>query len=517
MDGMNVVGNLFGAGKMFLPQVVKSARVMKKAVAYLLPFMEQEKLLSGSVSARGRIVMATVKGDVHDIGKNIVGVVLGCNNYEVIDLGVMVAADKILDAAERENADIIGLSGLITPSLDEMVHVAREMERRHFRVPLLIGGATTSKLHTAARIAPRYDAPTVHVLDASRAVNVVASLLSDRKDEYTRGIHSEYARLREGMEQRNLIILPLEEARARSAKLDFTPEPPPFTGVRVLEDVPLSEIEPYIDWTPFFQTWELRGRYPQILEEPRAKELYDDARKLLAEIVEKRLLKARAVYAIWPAQRRGDDILVPGATFHTLRQQQQTTTGENLALADFVAPQGDFIGGFAVTAGIGVDELVAHFQRDHDDYNSIMTKALADRLAEALAEKLHRDLRQEWYANDEQLTNDQLIAEEYRGIRPAAGYPASPDHTEKATLFALLGAEQLGMRLTESFAMTPAASVSGLYFAHPKARYFAVGKLGRDQVADYAARKGMTLAEAERWLATSLAYEPEMETVAAAR
>jgi len=423
----------------------------------------------------------------------------------------MVSADKILDAAEREKADIVGLSGLITPSLDEMVHVAREMERRHFRVPLLIGGATTSKLHTAARIAPRYESPTVHVLDASRAVSVVSSLLSDRKDDYTREIREEYQRLREGMEKRSITIRPLDEARKRAPKLEHQPEPPPFTGVRVLEDVPLEELEPLIDWTPFFQTWELRGRYPQILEEPRAKELYDDARKLLAEIIEKRLLKARAVYAIWPAERRGDDILVPGATFHTLRQQQQTTSGENLALADFVAPSGDHIGGFAVTAGIGVEELVARFQKDHDDYNSIMTKALADRLAEALAEKLHRDLRREWYAGDEQLSSEDLIAEKYRGIRPAAGYPASPDHTEKGTLFTLLGAEKLGIQLTESFAMTPAASVSGLYFAHPQSRYFAVGKIGRDQVVEYAARKGMTLAEAERWLAPTLAYEPVEE------
>jgi 5-methyltetrahydrofolate--homocysteine methyltransferase len=509
MDGMNIVGNLFGAGKMFLPQVVKSARVMKKAVAYLLPYMEEEKLKSGDTSVRGKVLMATVKGDVHDIGKNIVGVVLGCNNYEVIDLGVMVSADKILDAAIEQKADIIGLSGLITPSLDEMVHVAREMERRHFRVPLLIGGATTSKLHTAVKIAPRYSQPTVHVLDASRAVGVVSSLLGDKRDELVRTTAEEYERLRAGAETRQVKLLTIDEARRRAPKFDFSPEPPPFTGIRVLEDVPLESIEPYIDWTPFFQTWELRGRYPQILAEPRAKELYDDARKLLAEIVGKRLLKARAVYGIWPAQRSGDDILVPGATFHTLRQQQETNTGVNYALADFVAPQGDFIGGFAVTAGIGVEELVAHFQKDHDDYNSIMTKALADRLAEALAEKLHHDLRREWYAPDEALTSEELIAEKYRGIRPAPGYPASPDHTEKATLFALLGAEKLGIQLTESYAMMPAAAVSGLYFAHPQARYFAVGKIGPDQVADYAARKKMDVTEVERWLSPSLAYDPD--------
>ncbi|HEX8172310.1 MAG TPA: methionine synthase [Thermoanaerobaculia bacterium] len=511
MDGMNIVGNLFGAGKMFLPQVVKSARVMKKAVAYLLPYMEAEKLKSGDTSVRGKVLMATVKGDVHDIGKNIVGVVLGCNNYEVIDLGVMVAADKILDAAEQHRADIIGLSGLITPSLDEMAHVAREMERRGFDVPLLIGGATTSKLHTAVRIAPRYHAPTIHVLDASRAVGVVSALLGEKREELTSGVASEYARLRAEQEARAdaRTMLSIEEARRRAPRLAHAPETPSFTGVRVLEDVPLDRIEPFIDWTPFFQAWELRGRYPQILNEPRAKELYDDARKLLSEIIEKRLLKARAVYGIWPARREGDDIVVPGATFHTLRQQQETNTGHNLALADFVAPEGDYIGGFAVTAGIGVEELVAEFQKDHDDYNSIMTKALADRLAEALAELVHKEVRAQWYAPNESLTGDELIAEKYRGIRPAPGYPASPDHTEKGTLFTLLGAEQLGIQLTESYAMMPAASVSGLYFGHPEARYFAVGKISRDQVEDYAARKGMSVAEAERWLAPNLAYEPE--------
>ncbi|HEX6159025.1 MAG TPA: methionine synthase, partial [Thermoanaerobaculia bacterium] len=526
MDGMNVVGNLFGAGKMFLPQVVKSARVMKKAVAYLLPFMEEEKRLSGDTSVRGKVLMATVKGDVHDIGKNIVGVVLGCNNYEVIDLGVMVAADKILDAAEELKVDVIGLSGLITPSLDEMVHVAREMERRKFRVPLLIGGATTSKLHTAVKIAPRYSGPVVHVIDASRAVTVVSTLLSDKRDEYVKTIAAEYTKLRAEQEARagDRTILSIAEARRRTPSISFAdPEKPSFLGVRQHDDVPLESIEPYIDWTPFFQTWELRGRYPQILEEPRAKELYDDARRLLREIIDGRLLKARAVYAFWPANRNNDDVELYAddsrreviARIHTLRQQQETNTRQNLALADFVAPHGtpDYIGGFAVTAGIGVEELVARFQKDHDDYNSIMTKALADRLAEALAEKLHREAREQWYAQNESLSTDELIAERYRGIRPAPGYPACPDHTEKRTLFSLLGAESLGIELTESCAMMPAASVSGFYFGHPQARYFAVGKIGADQVADYAARKEMPLGEVERWLAPVLAYEPEVALV----
>ncbi|HEX7705568.1 MAG TPA: methionine synthase [Thermoanaerobaculia bacterium] len=525
MAGMNVVGNLFGAGKMFLPQVVKSARVMKKAVAYLLPFMEEEKARAGDLSLRGKVLMATVKGDVHDIGKNIVGVVLGCNNYDVIDLGVMVSAEKILDTAERENVDIIGLSGLITPSLDEMVHVAREMERRGFSKPLLIGGATTSKLHTAVRIAPRYSSPTVHVLDASRAVGVVSTLLSDRRDAFLQQTRSEYERLREAQDARTTDrkILSLEESRKRAATLAFDPEPPSFTGVRVMENIPLTEIVPFIDWAPFFSTWELKGRYPQILDEPRAKELFDDAQKLLAEIVENQLLQANAVYGLWPANRSGDDVIIfrddsrreVAATFHTLRQQQETTTGHNLALADFIAPAGtpDYVGGFAVTTGIGVDDLVARFQRDHDDYNSIMTKALADRLAEALAEKLHSDLRKAWYAPQERLAAEDLIAEKYRGIRPAPGYPACPDHTEKATLFQLLDADRIGMKLTESYAMTPAASVSGVYFAHPEARYFAVGKIGPDQVADYASRKGLSVADAERWLAPALGYDPDVEPV----
>ena len=505
MDGMNIVGNLFGSGKMFLPQVVKSARVMKKAVAYLLPFMEAEKAKSGDTSARGKVLLATVKGDVHDIGKNIVGVVLGCNNYDVIDLGVMVPADKILDTAVNENVDIVGLSGLITPSLDEMVHVAREMERRKIEKPLLIGGATTSKLHTAVKIAPRYSQATVHVLDASRAVGVVSSLLStEKRGDFVSKTRNEYESLRARTQTSAIKLLTIGEARARKPRLTYSPTKPQF-GIRTFEDVPLADIEPFIDWTPFFATWEIRDK-----NDPRAKELYDDARKLLHEIIEKRLLKATAVYGIWPARANGDDVEIDGATIHTLRQQQETNSGRNLALADFVSPNGDdAIGAFVVTAGHGVDELVAHFQRDHDDYNSIMTKALADRLAEALAEKLHRDVRRAWYAPDESLTNEELLAEKYRGIRPAPGYPACPDHTEKRTIFELLGASKLGMHLTESCAMTPAASVSGFYFAHPEARYFAVGKIGRDQVADYAARKGMPLHEVERWLAPNLDYEPE--------
>ncbi len=524
MDGMNIVGDLFGAGKMFLPQVVKSARVMKKAVAWLLPFMEAEKAKSGQQSIRGKVLLATVKGDVHDIGKNIVGVVLGCNNYEVIDLGVMVPAQKILDTAVEEKVDIVGLSGLITPSLDEMVHVAREMERRHFDTPLLIGGATTSKLHTAVKIAPRYSSVTVHVLDASRAVGVVSSLLTDKRDAFVRGVRDEFARLRDqqAARQADRTILPIDEARRRKPAIDYgTPPRPTYLGVRTYDDFPLDRIEPLIDWTPFFQAWEVRGRFPAILDEPRARELYDDARKLLAEIISKRLLIARAACGFWRANAAGDDIELYAdearrdvlARVHTLRQQQETSTGQNHALADFVAPKeigiADYIGGFAVTAGIGVAELVARFERDHDDYNSIMTKALADRLAEALAEVLHREARRGWYAPDENLSNDELIAERYGGIRPAPGYPACPDHTEKRALFDLLDAERIGIHLTESFAMIPAASVSGFYFGHPGAHYFAVGKIGRDQVVDYQRRKNLPLPEVERWLAPILAYDPE--------
>ncbi|HEY8181191.1 MAG TPA: vitamin B12 dependent-methionine synthase activation domain-containing protein, partial [Thermoanaerobaculia bacterium] len=523
MAGMNIVGDLFGSGKMFLPQVVKSARVMKKAVAYLLPFMEAEKAKAGDVSVRGKVLLATVKGDVHDIGKNIVGVVLGCNNYEIIDLGVMVSAEKILDTATKEKVDIVGLSGLITPSLDEMVHVAREMERRQIRKPLLIGGATTSKLHTAVKIAPKYSSATVHVLDASRCVGVVSSLLTEKRDDFMAATRTEYEKLRETQKTRDITLLTIEDARRRKPVLNYgAPSRPTFFGVRSYDDFPLDRIEPFIDWSPFFQAWELRGRYPQILAEPRAKELFDDAGKLLREIITKRLLTARAVYGFWPANAVGDDIELYAdearrnaiARIHTLRQQQETTTGRNLALADFIAPKesgiADYVGAFAVTAGIGVTELVARFERDHDDYNSIMTKALADRLAEALAEVIHREARRAWYASDENLSNEDLVAEKYRGIRPAPGYPACPDHTEKSTLFNLLRADRIGMQLTETFAMMPAASVSGIYFGHPEAHYFAVGKIGRDQVADYQRRKNLPLAAVERWLGPNLAYEPEI-------
>jgi 5-methyltetrahydrofolate--homocysteine methyltransferase len=527
MAGMNVVGDLFGSGKMFLPQVVKSARVMKKAVAYLLPYMEAEKAKAGDRSQRGKILLATVKGDVHDIGKNIVGVVLGCNNYSVIDLGVMVSAEKILDTAIKEKVDIVGLSGLITPSLDEMVHVAREMERLHFRTPLLIGGATTSKLHTAVKIEPRYTSATVHVLDASRCVGVVSALLTDKREEFAAVTRREYEKLRDAQQMREVTLLTIEEARRRKPALDYgTPPRPTFLGVRTYDDFPLDRIERFIDWTPFFQAWELRGRYPQILGEPRAKELFDDAQKLLREIITKRLLTARAVYGFWRANAVGDDVELyaddarrdPIVRLHTLRQQQETNTGRNLALADFVAPKesgvADYVGAFAVTTGIGVAELAAQFEKDHDDYNSIMTKALADRLAEGLAEVIHREARRAWYAPDENLTNDELVGEKYRGIRPAPGYPACPDHTEKQTIFNLLAAQRIGMTLTENFAMMPAASVSGIYFGHPESNYFAVGKIGRDQVVDYQRRKNMPLPAIERWLASNLAYEPEAEPIA---
>ena len=533
MAGMNIVGDLFGSGKMFLPQVVKSARVMKKAVAYLMPYMEEEKKRSGNFRAQGKVLLATVKGDVHDIGKNIVGVVLGCNNYEVIDLGVMVSCEKILAAARQNKADIIGLSGLITPSLDEMVHVAKEMTREGFDVPLLIGGATTSKAHTAVKIAPSYAPGVVHVLDASRAVGVVGSLVSQTKKEgFVRQVQDDYARMRQAHQDRGAKpLLSIAQARANRFMSDWAGMDipvPTALGVRTIADQPLVELIPYIDWSPFFHTWELRGRYPTIFDEPtvgpRAKELYEDARRLLDEIIHKKQLKARGVYGFFPASSVGDDIELYQdtsrktvlTTIHHLRQQSEKPAGQpNLALADYVAPKEcgrqDYIGAFAVTTGIELDELCRGFDNDHDDYNSIMVKALADRLAEAFAECLHKRVREEWgYGKHEQLTSDDLIREKYRGIRPAPGYPACPDHTEKQLLFDLLSAEQnSGITLTESYAMLPTASVSGFYFAHPEAKYFAVGKIGKDQVEDYARRKGMDLRTVERWLSPNLNYEPE--------
>jgi 5-methyltetrahydrofolate--homocysteine methyltransferase len=533
MAGMNVVGDLFGSGKMFLPQVVKSARVMKKAVAYLMPFMEEEKKRAGNFQSQGKVLLATVKGDVHDIGKNIVGVVLGCNNYEVIDLGVMVPCEKILAAARESKADIIGLSGLITPSLDEMVHVAKEMAREGFEVPLLIGGATTSKAHTAVKIAPSYQSGVVHVLDASRAVGVVGSLVSQtQKHGFIKQIKDEYEHMRQAHQDRGTKpLLLISQARANRFKSDWPTidiSTPATLGARTIADQPLVELIPYVDWSPFFHTWELKGRYPTIFKDssvgPRAKELYDDARRLLDEIVQKRQLKAKGVYGFFVAASVGDDIELYAdesrtlmiMTIHHLRQQAEKPPGQpNLSLADYIAPKEsgrqDYIGAFAVTAGIGLDELCKRFDRDHDDYNSIMAKALADRLAEAFAEFLHKRVREEWgYGKKEQLTNDDLIRERYRGIRPAPGYPACPDHTEKRLLFDLLQVEKnTGISLTESCAMLPAASVSGFYFAHPDAKYFAVGKIGKDQVEDYARRKGMDLRTVERWLSPNLNYEPE--------
>jgi len=549
MNGMKIVGDLFGAGKMFLPQVVKSARAMKKAVAYLLPFMQQEQAQSGA-GQRVKVLLATVKGDVHDIGKNIVGVVLGCNNYEVIDLGVMVHADRILEEAANQHANIVGLSGLITPSLDEMVFVAKEMERRHMRVPLLIGGATTSKPHTAVKIAPEYSAPVVHVADASRAVDVVTSLLSDtQRESFEATNRNEQERVRQqhaGVRRRPL--LSLAEARNNRTRIDWshTEIPSPsFTGLRPIENLALSELVPYIDWTFFFSAWELKGRFPAVLDHPHygkaARELYENGRALLDRIVSERLIVANGVYGFWPAHSDGDDIIVetglPASAdataghrsaerdgrqarlrFAMLRQQEQIGDDKpNRSLADFIAPvdsgRRDYVGAFAVTAGIGADALAAAFERDHDDYNAIMVKSLADRLAEAFAEYLHARARREWgYGTGEQLAIDDLIRERYRGIRPAFGYPACPDHSEKRKLFALLDAERVGLTLTDSCAMLPAASVSGLYFSHPAASYFTVGRIGLDQVEDYARRKGVDVADIERWLAPNLAYEPETST-----
>jgi 5-methyltetrahydrofolate--homocysteine methyltransferase len=524
MDGMQIVGDLFGAGKMFLPQVVKSARAMKRAVAHLEPYMEAEKqeaIRLGRVDpgarAQGKVVLATVKGDVHDIGKNIVGVVLGCNNYEVIDLGVMVPGDRILDTAIAEGADVVGLSGLITPSLDQMVDVAREMERRHLDLPLLIGGATTSKQHTAVKIAPEYSQPTVHVLDASRVVGVVSSLLDPtRRAELDSENRVLQERLREQHAQRDRKpLLAIDAARANREAVSFDDlAVPSFVGRRVVEPG-LDVLRGYIDWQFFFHAWELKGKFPAILAEPAARELYDDALALLDEIVRDGSLRARGVYGFWPATSDGDDIVVRDDNDGDVRfcfLRQQSAYGDsrpNRCLADWVAPAADHIGAFAVTAGIGADELAARFEAEHDDYRAIMVKALADRLAEAFAEYLHEVARGEWYESGSKLTSEQLSEERFRGIRPAFGYPACPDHSEKQKLFDLLGAEREGLSLTESFAMLPAASVSGIYLAHPQSRYFSVGRIGRDQAEDYAERKGEPLAEVERWLRTSLAYDPE--------
>jgi 5-methyltetrahydrofolate--homocysteine methyltransferase len=504
MDGMRVVGDLFGSGRMFLPQVVKSARVMKRAVAYLQPFMEAER--DGGRSSQGKVLLATVKGDVHDIGKNIVGVVLGCNDYEVIDLGVMVPAATILETAERERVDVVGLSGLITPSLDQMVNVARELERSRLELPLLIGGATTSRQHTAVKIAPEYTSETVHVLDASRVVEVVSSLLDPKRRH---ALDAENRELQERLRRQHAEkvkrpLLPLAEARANHASLPFDELPaPPFVGSQLVQP-DVSELLDYIDWQFFFHAWDLKGKFPALLDNPAARELYDDARALLETIVRDGSFTARGVYGFWPAHSEGDDVVVGDTRFSFLRQQALNGDGRaNRSLSDFVAPAGDHVGAFAVAVH-GADELAATFVEAHDDYQAIVAKALADRLAEAFAEWLHERARREWYAPDEHLTGDELIGERFRGIRPAFGYPACPDHSEKPKLFALLGAERAGLSLTDAFAMLPAAAVSGLYFAHPQSRYFAVGRIGRDQLADYAERRHVPLDEAERWLRPSL-------------
>jgi len=541
MDGMNVVGDLFGEGKMFLPQVVKSARVMKKAVAYLLPFLEAEKSQQAQKSSKGKILLATVKGDVHDIGKNIVGVVLACNNYDIIDLGVMVPLEKILDEAQKHEVDIIGLSGLITPSLDEMVYVAREMQARGIQVPLLIGGATTSRIHTAVKIEPEYSGPVVHVGDASRGVTVAGRLLGQTKDDYVQGVAQEYEKLRiDHMgRKKQKQYLSIEQARQNHFPVQWQPQDlakPSFLGTRTFVQYPLENLVPFIDWTPFFHTWELKGRYPKIFKDEtigtEAQKLFDDAQAMLQTIVAEKWLEARAVIGFWPANTVGHDTIEIYADaeqrhevvteLHTLRQQGKKAAGvPNMSFADFVAPAQtglkDYIGGFAVTAGIGIEEHLARFEADHDDYNSIMLKALADRLAEAFAEHMHQRVRQEFWGYDpqENLSNDELIKETYRGIRPAPGYPGCPDHTEKITLFNLLQApEQAGITLTENLAMNPASSVSGFYYAHPEAKYFGLGKIGKDQVQDIANRKDMPLEALERWLSPNLNYEPDLQPVA---
>jgi len=534
MNGMNIVGDLFGSGKMFLPQVVKSARVMKKAVGVLEPHLEKEKAQSGKGHGKGKILLATVKGDVHDIGKNIVGVVLSCNNYDITDLGVMVPADKILNSAKEKNIDIIGLSGLITPSLDEMVHVAKEMERRNLDLPLLIGGATTSRAHTAVKIEPAYHGATVHVSDASRSVKVISDLLSaDKSTAFTAHVRKQYAELRKEQSEKQDIakLVSLKAARKTKVPIDwtnYTPVKPAKMGITVFDDYPINELANYIDWTPFFQAWELPGRYPRILEYEhvgkQARELFDNANKLLNRIVQEKLLKAKAVVGLFPANSVGDDIEIFAdekrnkvlTTLHHLRQQKARENKiHHACLSDFIAPKEtkipDYIGAFAVTSGIGIEQQVALFERDKDDYNIIMIKALADRLAEAFAERLHQKIRTDlWgYARDEKLSNKELIKEKYSGIRPAPGYPACPDHTEKGTLSSLLNIEKhAGIKLTESFAMYPAASVSGWYFSHPESFYFGVGRIDKDQVEDYSKRKNMSVAEIEKWLAPNLAYEP---------
>ena len=538
MDGMRVVGDLFGAGKMFLPQVVKSARVMKKAVAYLTPFMEEEKAAAADTSSASKILMATVKGDVHDIGKNIVGVVLACNGYEVVDLGVMVACDKILAAAKEHKVDIIGLSGLITPSLDEMVHVAREMKRANFDLPLLIGGATTSPAHTAVKIAGEYQHPVIHVLDASRVVGVAAELLSeDRREAYHLQVEANHKRLREEHAGKRAKgeLLPLEIARENVTPIDWAKADlavPEQTGVLTFDEIPLAELVEYFDWSPFFAAWEMRGRYPGLLSDPeigeQATELHQDALKVLETIVKEKRFRVRGVCALWPANRVGDDVELYADTqrssvigkFHMLRQQNKKPSGQpNYSLADFIAPREsgriDTIGGFAVTAGPEVGEYADSFQNNHDDYTSLLVKAIGDRFAEAAAEWLHKQCRDLWgFGKTENLTKEEFIREKYRGIRPAAGYPAGPDHTEKWELFRLLDAtKHTGITLTESLAMNPASSVSGLYFAAPESRYFAVGKIDRDQIEDYAKRKGMPVAEVEKWLGPYLQYDPDAELV----
>lgn len=531
MNGMNIVGDLFGEGKMFLPQVVKSARVMKKSVAYLMPYLEAEK--GGEIQTNGKILMATVKGDVHDIGKNIVGVVLQCNNYEVIDLGVMVPAETILSEAKKQDVDIIGLSGLITPSLDEMVHMASEMQRLEMNTPLMIGGATTSRIHTAVKIDPKYDNAVVYVADASRAVGVAGELLSDdRKHDYTKSLKTEYNTMREERSKRtaNRKTFSLQQARDNAYKGDwdsYTPPKPTFLGIKTFDDYSLAELSPYIDWTPFFHAWELAGKYPKILDDEvvgeEATKLFADAQRLLKQIIDEKWLQARAVIGFFPANSVGDDIEVytdderteVKTVLHHLRQQMAKPSDRpNSCIADFVAPKAsgkkDYVGAFAVTAGIGIDEHVKRFEDDHDDYNSILLKALADRLAEAFAERMHERVRKEFwaYAEDEKLSNNELIKENYHGIRPAPGYPACPDHTEKATLWSLIEPDKnAGITITESFAMLPTAAVSGFYFSHPDAKYFGTGKIQKDQVEDYARRKGDDLKVTERWLAPVLDYD----------